>query len=589
MGRRHWHFWTGAGFGIMVYSMLMLVCLPLELRLWNLPQRLVAPSRAVLACLAATFVLNAWIVDRNLVRKTPPGIAPRRGLRTLRGLLGGLPFVGLWVLSDWQRLLASRPDWALRDPLIPPLRLTDRSLLFRAPALRLSHFRSRWLMRWIPWLWLPIGNFLVLLYASLWLANAPLEAGFRQTTILVATFVLHVFGLLAMALYQWQQVRHLGAAGWRRAVMLALPLCWLLPVYFVLLGMVLGLLFELEGRRSRTLTWTAFARTSSDEVIRLADLRSESSAAVRDPASHPEINAWYQTRLHHYAREPTLEEHKLASAVRLKTLLLGLDGMALGWLASRAAPPSWHEWLEEALLPLVSGILFLVCLSWAWAGYESLRAIRRPTEPSRGGRGLGYWLALGLISVAVGLYLGVCLERGAPHWAGGVLALAMLFYIVGCLATFHPLRQSPFSNSEMLLWALLFLALLAAGLSMALDETLARELAFVLILAASLVPIWHVAFAAGLGGWILQPFSFRELWQDRWPLPLRRRLRLLAATLALPLGGLAVPYWIYLRQKSWPGYRRLWCLASPWRNGVSRPRKPWRPVASPDEIKAAVR
>lgn len=66
-------------------------------------------------------------------------------------------------------------------------------------------------------------------------------------------------------------------------------------------------------------------------------------------------------------------------------------------------------------------------------------------------------------------------------------------------------------------------------------------------------PLLFLAF----GGWLLHPFSFRHAFNRKFPPRLRGAIAFVSLTAALPLGGLAAPFWIYARHRIWPRYEPL--------------------------------
>jgi hypothetical protein len=55
--------------------------------------------------------------------------------------------------------------------------------------------------------------------------------------------------------------------------------------------------------------------------------------------------------------------------------------------------------------------------------------------------------------------------------------------------------------------------------------------------------------------WLLRPFGLREALRVLRP---RWKIGLLLLTFFAPLGGLAVPFWIYARHRWWPVWERTW-------------------------------
>lgn len=110
-------------------------------------------------------------------------------------------------------------------------------------------------------------------------------------------------------------------------------------------------------------------------------------------------------------------------------------------------------------------------------------------------------------------------------------------------------RLSPPRPHRTLVWILAPITLAVVGVALAAGGPMAQAMSHPLILSAGLCPLAHATLAWSLGGWLLRPFTVRDLTSRSLPSRRRRALRLLAATLVLPLGGLAVPWWIFLRSR----------------------------------------
>jgi hypothetical protein len=52
--------------------------------------------------------------------------------------------------------------------------------------------------------------------------------------------------------------------------------------------------------------------------------------------------------------------------------------------------------------------------------------------------------------------------------------------------------------------------------------------------------------------WLLRPYSLSSLGRGQLPRHERRRVLAMAMTVLLPLGGMLVPWWIYLHHRCWP-------------------------------------
>lgn len=107
-----------------------------------------------------------------------------------------------------------------------------------------------------------------------------------------------------------------------------------------------------------------------------------------------------------------------------------------------------------------------------------------------------------------------------------------------------------------LLWLLFWIGLTAVSWFLMFEP--ATPLAGALETALVLAPLWSLGSFLVLGRWLLRPFTFRHLADSRLPRSDRAILAGVALTAALPLGGLAIPFWIYAHHRLWPGMERSW-------------------------------
>jgi hypothetical protein len=156
----------------------------------------------------------------------------------------------------------------------------------------------------------------------------------------------------------------------------------------------------------------------------------------------------------------------------------------------------------------------------------------------------GSLLAIGEAAVAGHLLVVVGL--------GAVLLTTLLF------SPFNFLLARPGRQTFMtLVWILLFFEIVVTGAVMCSQPELAPPFVILFHAAMALTPLWSLALFAGMGGWLLHPFRLRHLFDRRLPRSARGILAAVALTAALPLGGLAIPFWIYARHRLWPRYEPL--------------------------------
>jgi hypothetical protein len=152
----------------------------------------------------------------------------------------------------------------------------------------------------------------------------------------------------------------------------------------------------------------------------------------------------------------------------------------------------------------------------------------------------------------VGLLLGSALAAGKAQEFGLILQLAiapaaLVPFAAGVgFATGSPHRQALVPG----VWALLFFELFIAGSVLRYQPELAPRFFPHFVSAIQWTPLWSLGLGFLLGGSLLRPYGWRGMF-DRSLRPHTRWLIALSAfTVVLPLGGLAVPLWVWGRDRA---------------------------------------
>jgi hypothetical protein len=438
----------------------------------------------------------------------------------------GVPVIGLASVPAWRWIAKSRPAWAfhhvrsqasalLSTPTMPG-RLAKAEIWMRT--------HSQHLPELIVWL---IGCQIAPFFSSLsWLAgNGPLEP-FRRSALQGACVVLHLLAAFVGAWYSRSQTSRL-------------PLRALLPWLLLVPG--LGFLSIL----------LVLPRSASVREQRLLAATASEHRQIRDLPSKPLLGI--------PRRAGVAEAHRLAF-FRLKSLLLAVDAAALSWLTGRTAdwrlgpdlPTSPNE-IAILLLPALPGVfLAAACLVAQWMG-------RCVALRDMGRHQYGRFFALAPLVLMAGLLIGSLQARGSEPEVGLCLyaiALSAVPLQILSMSLSALTRSATASATDGLLWFLLWSELIA--LSAFLMSQPATPLARSLEIAFVLAPVWSLGLLLALGRWLLRPFTLRHLADRRLPRRDRAILAGVALTAALPLGGLAIPFWIYAHHRLWPGMERSW-------------------------------
>jgi len=528
-----WRRWKRADISFLIGTTLAFVLLPLDAAAWGTDATLpfldllgTVPTGVLWVLAVALIVGNTLILDALLTIGTPDTLVVKAPVRHLRLLACGVPLLGLYVINFWQWVLARRPPWAVASRDLKPPALGGS---FRRATAQVLAQRS---VAALAILWLYGANLLLLLA---WSSMLSVSQGMNIRTY--ETFALHI-SLHAVVFcclvdYLRDAFRKKTVERWRRALLWALP--------------PLSLPFALGG------------------VIGLLGLETESEKTLCGSAAYFHGGG---------ARRPVVWAHlqgtldkspgHLTALYRLKTFLLALDTLAVGWLVSLLAGqrPSWQAFVNHTIalltLPALVGAAAVLLLTASRTLVRSLESPQRRTLLDA--HAYGILLALGLVAAALGLNVGAWLQQGEGQQAAllvmSLIALGMV--IVGLAIVVRPwLRKSDLRREDRhdgAVWLFFFFALLLASGLMALDEDRTRTYADILIAVAVLSPLWHVALAVTFQGWLLRPYRLRMLLGGRYPRRLTWRPAFLLTTLALPLGGLAVPCWIFMRHRNWPSF-----------------------------------
>jgi len=544
MGRGFWEHWRPGDSAFLAGMYSTVLILFLEPALWSdtWPAGMidVRVPDGLAAFLLLILPFNGWLVDRFLSKKTPGETALPRWLLAMRGLLASLPLIGLYVISFW-RVALERKSF-LRTPKPVALDLRQGRLRLPAGASARVLYRSGFFFVWM------VTSLLPLLVWAIWLVQTHALGAHRRTVILGACALLHLVAGASMGQHFRQEIRSASIRGWRRALFQIAPVLWVLG----LPGMVLGFAVFLFADPSHSaLSWKIHAsRTAVGRDLRWKSLESGIRRRWQEKPWFAQIG-----RPAGLVRpeQPGQAETNVVALYRLKALLLALDGAAIfGLIFRRGRDAAFHEVLWAA-----------GALAGAGALIQGVALSARLLRLSRFGNALnrhpyGRYLLLTQTALLAGL-CGAVLDRTGQIQELGLLLCygGALCGMASVLFLFLPTASSP-HGPDMALWAGLFLAVSAWGGLIALDGRTGQPSLVVLKTLVTLTPLWSLGLFLALGGWLLRPFSWRQVADPRLPLRLRAALAFVILTAALPLGGLAAPFWIYARHRLWRrGGKRL--------------------------------
>jgi hypothetical protein len=217
---------------------------------------------------------------------------------------------------------------------------------------------------------------------------------------------------------------------------------------------------------------------------------------------------------------------------------------ALFWIEDRQTGAGWATAvLVLLMLPSLGlGLMGLVVMAF--------RSVQRLLgSASRLAFLDGHPYATYLAATQLVFFWGIVMGQGFYSNDSSLISASLFFLGVGgCLihilstARASSLESSDKVENSTVFWVILFFGLVV--------------LAFRRIDYRPLDELWWVGPAlgallgAGLLEWLIHPFSPRQILSETGTR--RRQLLFMALTAILPLGGLAIPVWIWLRHRRWP-------------------------------------
>jgi hypothetical protein len=569
-GRKRWEQLDAGHVSLLVGSFCWLAALYAESAGFSAASSRLAPGRpfahwgAVWGLTGLLVVVNGWLMDRYVADHTAVERELPCWLRVVRAVAVGVPVLGLYAVATWQRVLATQPAWLLarrhRRHVERPLELRRATLPAPAGpglAMRIDELRRRAgesTAGLVSFLMLcQVGPALV---AMSWLAEIASSPAPPRRQLLAATSGLRLVAAVSAFVYARHEIRRRQLFGVRARLLLAPGAVILLPFPFSLLAIPAWVPLVSVHREQRTLVHAAHSRGPESAGLRqvLAGARLGRSSAGAG-ASHPAAAAVIS------APDIGGAEQRRRACYRLKTLLLFVDAAALGWGLARYGGlgpvllrQPFHRVLLAFLAPCVLGLLIEGAGMAASLKGGGLAALWR-RHP------YGRFVAVTQSTFMAGLVSGVLLATGARHTLGLVLsAVAMFdllvlfgFWIVAGLA------RMPGSSTPVVMTWMVFLAVMAVvGALVGGDAATARRGISLLGWAMALTPLWHLGLALGMTNALLRPAGAWQAVSGRLAAGTRRIPVVVAVTAALPLGGLAIPFWIYARQRWWPEYERRW-------------------------------
>ena len=503
-------------------------------------------TKGFLWIVLAVALVNAWLMDHGIRRFGGKDVQFRKWLLLLKPVLAAPPFLGFWILPIWRALMESPPAWAIR--LSAPKLSLDRPLAggnklsggtWRLLGSALNRLGSS---KWFFALWMIPVNLLALRAGLAWLS-----APGRHTEYMYLELVrwcLRCLGFLCLGYYLAVRTRG-QKLPWRRRIFLGIVLLsWLLPQLSPFL-MTLFIYLQAERQWIQTAVHDAFSQAGSRPA------NSPGPTALGDDQEIPAPFRWLLGSDEREAGSEILG--KKLGFYRMKTFLLLFDTGALVFVSLTVVKQfPWLDWpLAVFLLPIIALAAVLLAVGLAARSYAfTIRYFKHDSWQRDQERHptMRYAFLSGL-AFSGGFLLGLpaaeqdaaSLTRGLTYCTA-VCSLQALFLIPGIFRKLSGKSEERGMGS--ILWLLVFQTLGGFGVEMSKSPEMTRGVTALAHGFVVLTPLWALLLWGFRGSWLLRPFRLRDIFDSQQPRKLRWNLLWIAVTSALPMGGLAIPFWI---------------------------------------------
>ena len=545
MARRYWENNTFRFALQMSGTWAVLASFFLDLKLMLDPDWGVFPSLSVLiilffALLPATLAAG-WMVDFQLSLRTPRDQDRPDWLRLLRFLAACVVPLSPFVMPQiWREVLRRNPSWAAPRSRLP-FHLEPRST---SETLPLRPFLKR--------LYESLLLQFLTLTSTLWglsgigvLLQADGKTAYRAT--LTASVLAHVIAFLCSGAMLESVIQNTERSRWSNAARL-LRFLLLLPFPLSLLAF-LPLLSTLTP--SRLLVESAYANLH--QARRLPLWRTLERHLRRDPKRLSWPGYLQLLNDKEFRGESGKVFAERGALFRLKTLFLIPEAGLLSWFAARHLRLLGTQ--DRTVVPFLEMALYL---GLAATFVQVIPPIARALRKERVAETLSPYLVGGFLllpaaSFLIGWVGGLLIagNRDKEFWflLGPIVGIGALLFLVYGMFRFQDQRF----DLGVLLGSGLLLPLLSLLLIVL---TIRSEHSWLGLSIAGAAPCVSIVVGIFLGGALLHPFSWAQLREPTISRRTRLALTALALTAILPLGGLAIPFWIWSRQRLWLWYQR---------------------------------
>lgn len=485
-------------------------------------------------------MVNGWIVDHQMAIETPRNHQRPLWLRLLRWAAASiLPASSLITPPIWRRIQGLA--WAQAGQRKPsPLSLRKSFRTLPSPPLAFRLFDS------------PLRQYLEVLsilpplaaVGALWNSDSELTLELA----LILSILIHVIAFAAAPILVEPLIRRAQGSASGHFIrhfrwLTLLSSLWIFPLAFILLYQI---------GTDRLLVNSAY--TDRNQARRQTSWRALENELQVNSTAVPLRTFWSLPKALHTEDDFGRITEERRVLFRFKTAFLIPETGILFWIgASQTELFSTHD---QVIIPIFVGAFTLALISAFLWFFPSLayalrwaRTAKASTPYLRGG-----YLFLPTAAFLIGCGGGLLAAQGGHHgdfpFLSGSILFLWLLLLLRFMDRFIRARGDLSLDDFDSLW-LLGVLLITLGIFKVMLPTLPEWTGLYLALSAPFLGLLTGILCCPS---LLHPFYTRHLISYHLPLRFRAVLWIMVATALLPLGGLAVPFWIWARHRLWPRY-----------------------------------
>ena len=528
------------------------------------------PSPFFLVGLICIHIINMWLMTSLMKLRNDNRVQIRPAIKIMISIFSGLPFWGMYSISILNWISQAKPSWAILS------KFSDSKTLPKSHLFSQFETRMIWLgnILWRrTWLWWGIiANMVITFLASFIFLDSFVLLGpaYHYLGIFISA-TLHIMVFLNLLGYFWFDAEQLELQGWRLWRKVSLSILWLIPIPGLAFAGLFIYIFTLTGiARQNTLTYQAFenvGKLSRDpiwaNIKTMLEVDFKKMKWFRGVREHPYHNTEGQKTPENKTRQGLMMKLRaILTAGSAAWLVRGLFDLGISFdLVDRIM---YFLVFGSLILGMVGLIGFIIRFIFTLAKRDHFL----PDPP------YFVYLYMSQFAVVSGATFAFGIQSEDPEFAVffsliGILLLGLKFIEI-ILSIFINIPQRRYEHSyEMVLWIFVLAAMAFLPVSMNSNTPIASgntlmeainspefTLGMLEFSFFTMFPLLTLAFVIATYNQIMKPFSLKDISNPSLPKKSRFIIGFIGISYWLPMGGIFIPLWIYLKEKFWVEFEK---------------------------------